>query len=157
MRPLFAAAAGDGYLTADLMEPHVMEKMDVCDIRHPDGTFDAIYCSHVLEHVPDDRKAMREFFRTLKPGGWAVLNVPVTVDETVEDPDETDPAERLRRFGQDDHVRRYGPDYADRLKEAGFRVTVRRPVDLLPSEAEIARHGLAMPMGAGEVYYCEKD
>ena len=137
MRPLFAEAAGDGYLTADLLEPDVMEKMDICDIRHPDGSFEIIYCSHVLEHVPDDRKAMREFYRTLEPGGWAVLNVPVTADVTVEDPNETDPAERLRRFGQVDHLRRYGPDYADRLKEAGFRVTIVRPADLLDSPEEV--------------------
>src|SRR5262249_12426105 len=78
---------------------------------------------HVLEHVPDDRRAMREFYRVLKPGGWAILLVPITVERTFEDPAVVDPAERLRLFGQEDHVRRYGPDYGDRLSEAGFAVS----------------------------------
>ena len=120
--PFFSEAAGSGYLTADLFAESVMEKMDITDIRHPDDTFDVIFCSHVLEHVPDDRKAMAEFCRTLKPDGWAILNVPITTEKTVEDPSITDPAERLRLFGQEDHVRRYGIDYRDRLEEAGFIV-----------------------------------
>ena len=94
LRPLF----GDGYLTADLLEPNVDMKMDIMDIPFPDGTFDFIYCSHVLEHVPDDRKAMREFYRLLTPNGIAVLPVPIAVEVTDEDPSITDPKERLRRF-----------------------------------------------------------
>ena len=153
---LFAEAAGDGYLTADLMDPAVMEAMDICEIPRPDGAFDVVHCSHVLEHVPDDRKAIAEFFRTLRPGGWAILNVPVLVPETDEDPTVTDPAERLRRFGQEDHVRVYGPDYRDRLAGAGFRVEAVAPADLLPAEADRVRYGVNGP-GAGGVYYCVKD
>ena len=153
-KPLFSHAAGDGYLTADLMAKDVMEKMDITDIQHPDARFDVIYCSHVLEHVPDDRKAIREFFRVLRPDGWAVLNVPVTADATFEDPSITDPKERERLFGQDDHVRQYGPDYQDRLEEAGFVVAVSTAADFLsPGDAE--RHGLTNG-AAGEVYYCTK-
>jgi SAM-dependent methyltransferase len=68
---------GDNYLTADLFNPSAMVKMDITDIQYPDESFDVIYCSHVLEHVPDDRKAMKEFLRVLKPNGWAVLLVPI--------------------------------------------------------------------------------
>jgi len=149
-----ARAAGRGYLSADLMAKDVMEKMDITDIRHDDAHFDAIYCSHVLEHVPDDRLAMREFFRVLKQDGWAVLNVPVTVDVTVEDPSVTDPDERLRLFGQKDHVRCYGPDYRDRLEEEGFRVEVYSAADFLSPE-EIEKQGL-MNGHTGDIYFCTK-
>ena len=80
-----------------------MPKMDIQDIPLPDETLDVIYCSHVLEHVTNDRKAMAEFFRILKPGGYAMLAVPVTVEKTIEDPTITDPGERHRLFGQYDH------------------------------------------------------
>lgn len=120
---LFKAHSQIDYLSADLSSPRAMVKMDITDIQYPADTFDVVYCSHVLEHVPDDRKAMREFYRVLKPGGWAILLVPITVKETFEDPSVTSPEERERLFGQHDHVRRYGRDYVDRLREAGFTVT----------------------------------
>ena len=96
---MFSEAAGDGYLTADLRGTGVMESMDITDIAWSDGTFDVIYCSHVLEHVVDDHRAMRELCRVLAPGGWAMLNVPITANETFEDPSVTDPRERVRQFG----------------------------------------------------------
>ena len=151
---MFSRAIGSGYLTADLMAEGVMEKMDITDIQHPDESFNIIYCSHVLEHVPDDRKAMSEFFRVLRPSGWAVLNVPITTDVTYEDPSITDPEERERLFGQYDHVRRYGSDYKDRLEEAGFHVSVFSPRDFL-SPAEIETQGMSNG-AAGEIYYCRK-
>ena len=144
---------GDGYLTADLFDPRVMVKMDITNIQYPDETFDVIYCSHVLEHVPDDKKAMCEFYRVLKSDGWAILLVPVTAKETFEDPAITDPAERLRLFGQKDHVRVYGPDYADRLAEAGFKVDISTPSDFLTAE-QILRMGLSR--ATGEIYFCTK-
>lgn len=144
---------GDHYITADLLDPGAMIKMDIADIQYPDNHFDVIYCSHVLEHVPDDRRAMREFFRVLKPDGWAILLVPVTSDKTFEDPSITDPPERLKVFGQEDHVRRYGPDYVDRLREAGFDVEISRASDMFDEE-DILRMGLT-PAG-GEIYYCTK-
>lgn len=140
------------YLSADLMNPRAMVKMDITDIQYPDNTFDVIYCSHVLEHVPDDRKAMREFHRVLKPGGWAILQVPITAETTFEDPTVTSPEERERLFGQHDHVRRYGPDYKDRLADAGFSVKVDGFVREL-DEKEIARMGL---MQSEDVYFCTK-
>lgn len=144
---------GKNYITADLFDPQAMVKMDVTDIQYPDNYFDVIYCSHVLEHVLDDRKAMREFYRTLKPGGWAILLVPITTETTFEDPTIVNPSDRLRVFGQGDHVRRYGADYVDRLRESGFNVKVSYASDLL-QDAEIEKMGLTL--ASGEIYYCTK-
>ena len=131
-----------------------METMDITDIRHPDGSFDIIYCSHVLEHVTDDRKAMGKFYRVLKPSGWAVLNVPIMADTTFEDPSVTDPKEREKLFGQHDHVRAYGPDYGDRLAEAGFSATRYSPEDLL-IKSQIEKFGISNG-AAGDVFLCTK-
>ncbi len=153
-RQMFSEAAGDGYLTADLLKTEVMESMDITDIAWPDGSFDVIYCSHVLEHVADDRQAMRELCRVLAPSGWAMLNVPITANETIEDPSETDPMERIRRFGQKGHVRRYGPDYMERLTAAGFEVTRISAGDLV-ADANIERYGLADP-ASEDLFYCSR-
>ena len=102
-----------------------VEQVDVTAIPYPDKTFDLILCNHVLEHVPDDRRAMRELRRVLKDDGVALLQAPLALalDDTDEDLSITDPAERERRFGQFDHVRLYAVrDYAERLSEAGFNV-----------------------------------
>lgn len=143
---------GSGYLTADLLDARVDVRMDLTDIQYPDGTFDVIYCSHVLEHIPDDRKAMRELYRVMAPGGWGMINVPITAPVTDEDPSVTDPAERLRRFGQEDHVRSYGPDYYDRQREAGFQVEVTSARDLAGT-AELERYGIPI---TEEVCICRK-
>jgi hypothetical protein len=140
------------YLTADLLDPSAMAKVDITQMQFPDETFDVLYCSHVLEHVPDDRKAMRECRRVLKRTGWAVFMVPLAAGPTVEDPSVTDPKERERRFGQPDHVRMYGPDFADRLRETGFVVSSYSPADVVGSEA--ARYGI--PPGEGPVFFCRK-
>ena len=84
--------------------------MDITKIHWPDSSFDIIYCSHVLEHVPDDLKAIGEIFRVLIPGGWALIQVPISKKATLEDPSVTDPGERERLFWQNDHVRLYGLD-----------------------------------------------
>lgn len=144
---------GEGYLSADLLDPTAMVKMDVTAIPFPDGSFDVVYCSHVLEHIVDDRKAMREFYRVLKPGAWAVLLVPISAERTVENPAIVKPDERLKAFGQKDHVRRYGPDYVERLRQAGFMVKISRPNDLC-DDGEVERLGL--PAAGGEIYYCLK-
>jgi len=130
-----------------------MVRMDITDIPFPEQSFDAIYCSHVLEHVQDDRKAMRELFRILKKDGWAILVVPITMEETFEDPSMVDAQQRLDAFGQEDHVRKYGRDYVDRLREAGFEVDVITVSDLLQEE-EATRMGLTA--ASGEIYYCTK-
>lgn len=122
---LFASTTSIDYVSGDLTPGRAMVALDVTRIAFPEASFDVVYASHVLEHVPEDRQAMREFFRVLKPGGWAVLQVPLVRDTTDEDPGVTDPEERRRRFGQDDHVRAYGrADYRARLEAAGFRVEV---------------------------------
>ncbi|HEX2076857.1 MAG TPA: methyltransferase domain-containing protein [Longimicrobium sp.] len=142
-----------GYLTADLDSPRAAARMDVTDIRHPDESFDVIFCSHVLEHVPDDRRAMAEFFRVLRRGGWAILLVPITADATYEDPTVVDPAERLRLFGQEDHVRRYGPDYVDRLRQAGFEVATTRVTDLVSADDAVR---MALTPAAGDIFHCTR-
>lgn len=114
------------YLSADLNPGAAMVQMDITAVEFDDASFDAVICNHVLEHIPDDRKAMRELFRILKPGGWGILQVPISLrlDETYEDFSITDEARRAEVFGQSDHVRIYAYDYVDRLQSAGFDVDV---------------------------------
>jgi SAM-dependent methyltransferase len=144
---------GDSYVTADLTSPRAMVKMDITDIQYPDESFDVIYCSHVLEHIQDDKRAMREVYRILKRRGWAIMLVPITADSTFEDPSIVNPHERLKAFGQENHVRRYGPDYVDRLREAGFKVTITRVPDIFEKD-DVIRMGLSP--ASGEIYYCTK-
>ena len=112
------------YVTADLESPLAKLHFDVQQIPLEDGFAEVLLCNHILEHVADDRRAMRELFRVLRPGGWGVILSPVdrTRAATFEDDSITDPDERTRIFGQYDHRRIYGRDYADRLREAGFEV-----------------------------------
>lgn len=107
------------------------------------GSFDAALCIHVLEHVEDDRHAMAELHRVLRPGGWALVSVPIRLDRpTHEDPAITDPAERQAVFGERSHVRFYGADLADRLREVGFEVELDLASDI-PDDVR-KRHGLRM-------------
>ena len=144
---------GDGYLTADLNDPQAMVRMDITNIQYRDESFDVVYCSHVLEHVPDDRRAMRELRRVLKTDGWAILLVPISVAETDEDALVIDPGERRRRFGQEDHVRSYGPDYALRLQDTGFNIR-RTTASDLSSADEAIRMGLTRE--SGDIFYCTR-
>lgn len=143
----------ESYLTADLYRDGVDVKMDITDIKFDDHTFDFIYCSHVLEHVPDDLKAMKEFHRVLTRDGTAILLVPITTTRTYEDPSVSNSIDREALYGQHDHVRRYGPDYADRLRDAGFHVAKITRKDLL-DEHEIKRLGITK--AAGEIFVCTK-
>ena len=114
------------YTTGDLESPLADVKMDIHSIPFEDNTFDVSFCNHVMEHVEDDLKAMREIYRILKPGGWAIIQVPFfhpLSETTFDDPEITDKKGREIAFGQDDHVRKYGLDYAERLKSVGFDVT----------------------------------
>jgi predicted SAM-dependent methyltransferase len=102
-------------------------KFDLMHAPFRARSFDAVICNHVLEHIPNDSAAMQEIYRILKPGGWALLQVPLSLvlSRTLEDPSVTSPQERERVFGQHDHVRIYSPqDYKSRLEAAGFRVKV---------------------------------
>lgn len=132
------------YITADLESPLAKVKMDIHDIPFEKDTFDVIFCNHVLEHVEDDIQAMKEILRVLRPGGWAILQVPFfhpLRETTFENPTITDPCEREIAFGQDDHVRMYGEDYGTRLAGAGFKVVEEKLVMELASE-EVKRFAL---------------
>ena len=112
------------YTTTDLNSPLADVKADICDLPFENDSFDVILCNHVLEHIPDDTKAMQELFRILKPGGWGVLQIPQDLKRAVtfEDDSITDKKERAKIFGQYDHVRIYGLDYFDKLRGVGFKV-----------------------------------
>lgn len=154
LRPYFRQLVGQGYLTADMFADNVDVKMDISEIQFPDQYFDAIYCSHVLEHVPDDRRAMREFARVLKPGGWAILLVPISREKTYEDLSIRTPEARRIAFGQADHVRIYGNDYMDRLVESGFKVKKICLEDFL-SPQKIRTYGLGS--ASGDIFLCQKN
>jgi predicted SAM-dependent methyltransferase len=140
------------YISADLYEPGVTIQMDLCAIPAPEETFDIIYCSHVLEHIVDDRKAMAELHRVLTDTGWCVVLVPIVGTTTVEDPSVTRADERERVFGQHDHVRQYGSDFIDRLDDAGFHVRSIR-VEELVNAGEMHRFGLTQ---GDTLFFCTK-
>lgn len=135
------ALPGLDYLSADLDSELAMVKMDLTSIEYPDQTWDIILCSHVLEHIPDDRKAMREMLRVLRPGGWLMVQVPVRPEPTYEDWNITTPEGRLEAFGQADHVRIYGYDLLDRLVESGFDAEMIQVGKVLP-KSEMTFHGI---------------
>ncbi len=110
------------YVTTDLNSPLATVKADICHLPFASDSFDVVLCNHVLEHIPDHRKALAELYRVMKPGGWGIFQVPQDLRRktTYEDPSVTDPQERRRLFGQYDHVRVYGRDYFDLLRQAGF-------------------------------------
>lgn len=151
----FEKQHGEGYITADIESPLAKVKMDVHDIPFEESTFDIAMCNHVMEHVEDDIKAMSEIYRVLKPGGWAIIQIPFFYplkDETYEDKNITDPKDREQAYGQDDHVRMYGKDYGARLEQAGFKVTVDDFVKTLPKK-EVER--MALPPDE-MIYFCQK-
>ncbi len=164
MRHLLRKRLGVDYRSADFQPGVADDQVDVTNMSiYADGAFDAVICSHVLEHVPDDRRAMAELFRILKPGGWGIVVSPISLRlrETDEDPGVTDPAERWRRFGQEDHVRIYTRDeFIKRLQSAGFLVK-RLAADSF-GEAALRRHGitphsalyLVTKPGSGESHDC---
>ena len=112
----------DRYLSVDLNGSRAMEAMDLTALSLPDASVTLVYASHVLEHIPDDRAAITEIRRVLAPDGIAVIQVPIGGGQTVEDLTVTNPDERLRRFGQRDHVRLYGLDLVGRLEDGGLYV-----------------------------------
>ena len=112
------------YTTTDLLSPLADVKADICNLPFSDNEFDVILCNHVLEHIPDDIKAMKELYRVLKSGGFGVFQIPqdLSRETTFEDHTITDKKERAKIFGQYDHVRMYGLDYFDKLRTVGFKV-----------------------------------
>ena len=112
------------YTTTDLLSPLADVKADICNLPFADNEYDVILCNHVLEHIPDDTKAMKELFRVLKPSGMAILQIPQDLNRatTFADDSIVDQKERAKIFGQYDHVRIYGRDYFDKLRSIGFQV-----------------------------------
>ena len=151
----FKALKNLDYTTADLDSPIADLKLDVTNISLEDNRFDVLICNHVLEHVTELDKALAEILRILRPGGWAILLVPIRMDvDTYGDPSVTDPKERQKLYGQYDHVRQFGKDYPEILRKAGFIVTEDRIYfEINPEQRE--RQRLARP-GEEIIYRCEK-
>jgi predicted SAM-dependent methyltransferase len=141
LEELFRQQLKADYLTADLYQPDVDIIMDISDNRLADESVDLFVCSHVLEHVPEDIQAMREFSRTLKAGGSLIVMVPMRGEVTYENPTVQTDEDRVHHFGQKDHVRFYGMDIVERLTFAGFDVQVISPHDLASAE-RITQYGL---------------
>jgi len=143
------------YITADLESPLARIKMDIHQIPFRDNSFDVILCNHVLEHVEDDIHAMKELYRVLKKGGWAIMQVPFmgkNLAETFEDPTIKDSVTREKKYGQRDHVRIYGKDFPQRLENAGFTVKQDQYVMHMGLD-RIKKH--ALPSDE-IIYYCSK-
>lgn len=152
--PRLKALPGLTYVSGDLEARRVDVRLDVMKLPFPDRCFDAIICNHVLEHVTDDRAAMAELHRVLRPGRPALLQVPIgmALENTVEDPAAVTDADRIRLFGQRDHVRLYAAaDYVRRLERAGFRITLRRAADCIDEDV-IKRYAL---LREEPVFLCE--
>ena len=132
------------YTTTDLLSPIADVKADICNLPFKDNSYDVIFCNHVLEHIPDDVKAMQELYRVMKPGGFGIFQIPQDLnrESTFEDNTITDKVERAKIFGQYDHVRVYGRDYFDKLRHVGFKV---EEVDYTAtlSDSEIDKYRLA--------------
>lgn len=143
------------YTTADLNSPWADIHMDAHEMPFSDNKFDVIFCNHVLEHVADDKQVMSELYRVMKTGGWGIFQIPqdISLAKTHGDPSVTDPRERERLYGQSDHVRQYGLDYPEFLKEAGFSV------QKIEWEKEISQelvNRYALPKGE-HLYLCTKN
>lgn len=139
------------YLSIDIASPLAMRKMDLTALEFDDDSFDCIICYHVLEHIDDDAKAMEEILRVLKPDGWAVIQVPIHVQETVQRHElSEEEADEILKFP--DHRRAYGKDFKDLLEQAGFKVEV---VDFVKkfSRPDIERYGLDT---TEDLYICRK-
>ncbi len=142
-------ASGNGYLSADIYRDDVMEKMDITHIQKPDNHFGAIFCSHVLQDIPDDNIALRELYRVLAPGGWAILNVPFYKGT------KTTTLEAIHKTGRPpEFFRDYGDDYVDQLQTIGFEVQEIPPAQLRDPNMK-ADPAIDHPM-TGYIHFCRK-
>jgi len=132
------------YTTTDLNSPLADVKADICNLPFKDNSFDIVLCNHVLEHIPDDVKAMQELYRVMKVGGMGIFQIPqdLSRETTFEDNSITDKKERAKIFGQYDHVRVYGKDYFNKLRGIGFKVDEVDYTSQL-SDADIKKYCLA--------------
>lgn len=155
---IFSKAENIDYLPVDLLPgPNIQKKVDIQNIPYENNSFEVIYCSHVLEHVPDDQKAINELLRVLKPaneGGYAVILVPInqSLKKTLENPGYNTPELRLIYYGQHDHLRYYGKDFPDKLKKSGFQVQVYNTHDIIKSEHKRLKYGIK----SEQIFVCKK-
>ncbi|MBU6149164.1 MAG: methyltransferase domain-containing protein [Verrucomicrobia bacterium] len=141
------------YLSADLLDPSTDIRMDITNIQYPDNFFDLIICNHVLEHIEDDQRAIREMKRVLTKKGLAILTVPISGARTYEDKQIQSQCDRLRAFGQEDHVRIYGSDFFLCLKKEGFKVKkISRESFLNPQQCKKMR----ITSASGYLFICQK-
>ena len=141
--PRLHALAGH-YTACDLFPSAAgVERVDITAMPFADGTVDLLVANHVLEHVDDDRRALREIARVLRPGGCAVLQTPYSamLANTWSDPGIATPRARLHAYGQEDHVRLYGRDIFERFASCGLASAVARHAELLP-DIDAARAGV---------------
>jgi SAM-dependent methyltransferase len=142
------------YLSADLGSPRAMVKIDMTNIKYQNNTFDVLLSSHVLEHIEDDLKAIKELYRVQKINGWSIHLVPIDYsrNDTYENPLIKSPEDRKKIYGHYDHKRIYGKDYKNRLEQAGFQVNIFK-TEAFCDENEITIMGLKRDT---EIYYCRK-
>jgi SAM-dependent methyltransferase len=142
------------YDTGDLVSPLAKYHFDLHDVPFDDNTYDVVICNHVMEHVDDDQKCMSELYRVLKPGGWAIMQVPIDYSnpKTYEDPTITSPEDREKHFWQKDHVRLYGRDYPERIAKIGFNVKS----DNYVNEIDAQKREKYRLQKEELIYFCEK-
>ena len=140
---LFKNLKNINYTTYDSNSPLADIKGDICNLPFKENSFDFILCNHVLEHINDDNKAMKELYRVLNKNGTAILQVPINqkYSETLEDSSIVDKKERIKKFGQYDHIRLYGLDYFKKLESFGFKVDPLKYSKEF-TESEIIKYGL---------------
>jgi SAM-dependent methyltransferase len=140
---LFKNLKNINYTTFDLNSPLADIKGDICNLPFKENSFDFILCNHVLEHINDDKKAMKELYRVLNKNGTAILQVPINQksNKTFEDSSIVDKKQRIEKFGQYDHIRLYGLDYFKKLESFGFKVDPLKYSKEF-TESEIIKYGL---------------
>jgi SAM-dependent methyltransferase len=146
LQPLLRARFAH-HVTLDLQRPDVDLCASLTALPFADRSCGAILCNHVLEHIEDEAQALRELWRVLKPGGWVLLSVPIAGEHTIEDPAIQSPKDRLRHYGQVDHVRQYGRDFSQRVSRHGFTVTELN-ADALRENDAVRRAALAEAAGS---------
>ncbi|HSJ35520.1 MAG TPA: class I SAM-dependent methyltransferase, partial [Acidimicrobiia bacterium] len=141
------------YIAGDIANrPNTTVRMDLTAVPLKSASVDAIICVHVLEHIIEDKAAITEMHRILRPGGWAVISVPLRLDRpTYEDATIVTAAAREAAFGETTHVRYYGYDFIDRLEAAGFEVALHeaRAID----DDERDRYGL---LDDENIFFCRR-
>lgn len=139
------------YISIDLQSPLADRKIDLTALDFPSNSFDFFYAGHVLEHIPQDLQAISNIYRVLKPGGKALIMVPISGQFTQEDPTITTPSQRKERYGQEDHVRIYGDDFIQRLQSVPFQV---QSIQYYSSFSKFSRR--YMSLSPETIFYCTK-